>query len=287
MAQHGVEMILMRRLAGQLTMPILLADARGDLVFFNEAAAGVLGRRFEETGPIVRGEWSTVFRPANADGSLVKREEMPLFVVTEQRRPAHLTSWVRGLDGVTRCIEGIAFPLTGQGHRMLGAVAIFWDQGAPPATGTPRVGGSFDLASPGGDRPVELLLMRQLASYLDTAIILIGPDGLPLFFNEPAEELLGQRFDETEPMSIEQWSSLLEATDDAGAPMPLDDRPIPVALREQRPTHKRFALRGFNGVLHPVEGLGFPLVDRARRQLGAVGIFWKRAAVPAAEYTSS
>jgi len=278
MAQHGIEMILMRRLASQLTMPILLVDPRGDLVFFNGAAAAVLGRRFEDTGTIVRGEWSSVFRPANADGSLVKREEMPLYVATEQRRPSYLASWVRGLDGVARCIEGIAFPLIGQGDRMLGAVGIFWEPDAPPAIGTPHAGPSVDLASPGGDRPVELLLMRQLASYLRTALFLMGPDETLLYFNEPSEALLGRRFEEVGPLNAEQWSALLHAEDDAGAPIEIEQRPIVVALRRQRPSYKRFAIRGFDGTRHRVEGLGFPLVDCARRQLGAVGIFWKRAA---------
>ncbi len=276
MAQHGIEMILMRRLASQLTMPIVLVDPRGDLVFFNAAAAAVLGRRFEDTGAIVRGEWSAVFRPANADGSLMKREELPLFVATEHRQPSHGSGWLRGLDGVVRSCEGIVFPLIGQGHRMLGAVGIFWDPSAPPQPGTPRAGRPLDLASPGGDRPVELLLMRQLASYLTTAIFLMGPDGTLLFFNESAEALLGRRFDETEPMNVEQWSALLEADDVDGKPIDIDERPIVVALRRQLPSHRHFSIRGFNGVRQEIEGLGFPLVDGARRQLGAVGIFWER-----------
>ncbi len=283
MAQHGIEMILMRKLAAQLTMPILLVDPRGDLVFYNEAAAGILGGRFEDTGPIVRGEWTTIFRPANADGSLIKREELPLFIATEQRRPAHRSGFVRGFDGVSRFFEGIAFPLTGQCRRMLGAVGIFWDSASPPAPGTPFAGGPVDLASPGPDRPVELLLMRQLTSYLDTAIFLMGPDGTLLFFNEPSEVLLGQRFDETEPMDAERWSGLLEPEDELGASVPRGERPLVVALREQRPAHKRFAIRGFDGARHPIEGLAFPLVNRARRQLGAVGIFWKRVVERVAE----
>lgn len=56
MAQHGIETILMRRLAAQLTMPIMLVDPRGDLVFFNAGAASVFGRRFEDTGATSREE---------------------------------------------------------------------------------------------------------------------------------------------------------------------------------------------------------------------------------------
>jgi len=277
MAQHGIEMILMRRLAGLLTMPVVLVDPLGDLVFFNAAAAPILGRRFEDTGAILRGEWSSLFRPANPDGSPIKREELPLFVATEHRRPSHRRCWVRGLDGVARDLEGIAFPLIGQGERMLGAVGAFWDPGAPPAPGVPCAGGPLDLASPGGDRPLELLLARQLASYLKTAILLIGPDGSLLFYNEAAERLLGRRFEEADPMSAEEWSELLQPTDEAGEPVAVEERPMIIALRRQEPAHRRFSIRSFDQVRHDIEGLALPLVGSAGRQLGAVGIFWEYA----------
>ena len=276
MAQHGIETILMRRLAAQLTMPILLVDPRGDLVFFNAGAASVLGRRFEDTGAIVRGEWSALFQPSNADGSPMKREEQPLFVATERREPCHRRFWMRGLDGVARELESIAFPLIGQGDRMLGAVSVFWDLGAPPRPGVPRVG-PLDLASPGADRPVELLLMRQLASYLTTAILLLGPDGTTLFYNEPADRLVGRRFEETEEMSTEEWSALLPTTDEAGEPIAFEERPVIIALQRQQPAHRRFWIRGIDQVRHEIEGIAFPLVGNEGRQLGAVGIFWEHA----------
>src|SRR3990172_2483242 len=250
MAQHGIETILMRRLASQLTMPILLVDPKGDLVYFNAAAALVLGQRFEDTGGILGGEWSARFRPSDADGSPIKREELPLFVATERREPCHRRFWMRGLDGVAREVESIAFPLIGQGERMLGAVGVFWDLGAPPRPGVPRAGGSLDLASPGGDRPVELLLMRQLASYLTTVIFLLGPDGATLFYNEPAERLLGRRFDEAGDMSVEEWSARLPATDAAGEPIDPDERPLIIALRRQQPAYRHYSIRSFDQVVH-------------------------------------
>jgi PAS domain-containing protein len=127
MPQREIELILMRQLAGYLRMPILVVDPNGDLLFFNEAAEEILGRRFEETGVIRRGEWTSLLKPTHADGSPVKREQMPLFVATEHRRPSYLRSWVVGLDGVRREVEGIAFPLLGQGDRFLGAAGIFWE----------------------------------------------------------------------------------------------------------------------------------------------------------------
>lgn len=274
--QHGIEMILMRRLASRLTMPILLVDAQGDLAYFNHAAASVLGRRLEDTEPIARDEWMALFRPADVDGRQLKREEVPLLVATDAGTPSWSRGSILGLDGVVREIEGVAFPLIGHGDRMLGVVAMFWDCANPPPPGVPHAGGPLDLASPGGDRPLELLLMRQLASCLKTVIALVGPDGSLLFYNEPAERLVGRRFDEADAMSAEEWSALLQPLDEAGRPIDTEERPMIVALRRQLPAHRRYSIRGFDRVLRAIEGLAFPLVGGGR-QLGAVGIFWERA----------
>jgi len=127
MSQREIELILTRQLASYLNVPVLIVDSNGDLVFFNESAEPILGRRFEETGVIRRGEWSSLFRPTNDDGSPIPREEQPLFIATERRRPVYRCAWMRGLDGVNRYVEGIAFPLNGVGNRFLGAIGIFWE----------------------------------------------------------------------------------------------------------------------------------------------------------------
>jgi class 3 adenylate cyclase/PAS domain-containing protein len=110
-----------------LSLPLLIVDSSGALVFFNEAAEPILGRRFEETGEIRRGEWSALFQPTRHDGSPVPPEEQPLFVAVQHRRPVHACAWIRGLDGVRRQVEGIALPLLGHGDQFLGAAGIFWE----------------------------------------------------------------------------------------------------------------------------------------------------------------
>ena len=127
MQHREIQLILMRQLASCLSMPMLIVDPNGDLLFFNEAAEPIIGRRFEETGTIRRGEWSTLFQPIDDDGSLIPREEQPLFIATDHRRPAHRRSRVRSLDGTVRQIEGIAFPLLASENRCLGAAGIFWE----------------------------------------------------------------------------------------------------------------------------------------------------------------
>jgi PAS domain-containing protein len=127
MPQQAIEVILMRQLASYLAMPIFLVDPAGDLLFYNEPAAALLGHRYEETGEMPLVKWARIFQPTSEDGSLVPPEALPLAIALQQHRAAHLAFQIRGLDGVQRNIEATAFPLEGQGGRHLGAVAIFWE----------------------------------------------------------------------------------------------------------------------------------------------------------------
>ncbi len=274
MAQRAVEMILMRHLASHLTTPILIVDPSRNLVFFNEPAEPILGRRFEDSGPIRDGEWRALFKPTDEDGSAVKREDTALFIATERRQPAHSRGWIQGLDGVPHRIEGIAFPLVGQSDRMLGAVGIFWEDEEPSASRSGAEDRGFDAEGAAGRREVEVILMRQLASCLAMPILLVGPDGALLFFNEPAESILGLRFDETGEMSYEAWSAVFNPTAEDGSPLDTEDRPLLAAMRERRPFHRRLSIRGLDGIYRKIEATSFPLVRNTGRPLGAVGIFW-------------
>ena len=128
--QHQIEVILMRELASYLAMPIFLVDPGGNLLFYNEPAEKILGHRYEETGPMPAQAWATIFQPTDEDGHTLPAERLPLIVALQEARPAHSGFWIRGLDGVLRQIEVIAFPLLGQSDRRLGAVAIFWERPA-------------------------------------------------------------------------------------------------------------------------------------------------------------
>ena len=127
MAQYPIELILTRQLASQLAMPVFLTDADGTLVFYNEAAETVLGRRFDETGPMPANVWAERFTPRDADGQPIKSDMLPLMIAVRQGRPAHADFLIRGLDGIDRRIEATAFPLIGVAGRRSGAIAIFWE----------------------------------------------------------------------------------------------------------------------------------------------------------------
>lgn len=124
---------------------------------------------------------------------------------------------------------------------------------------------------------VEVILARQLFDYLALPIFLVDPDGNLLFYNEPAEAILGQRYAETGPMPAQEWSTIFQPTDEAGQPLPPEALPLIIALRELRPAHSEFWIRGLDDArLRKIEVTAFPLVGQAQRYLGAVAIFWEK-----------
>jgi PAS domain-containing protein len=126
-SQKEIELILARQLASYLVMPIFIVDPQGNLIYYNEPAEVILGRRFEEPGAMPAGVWSTLFRPEDEAGNPLAAESLPLVAALANHAPAHRNMWIHGLDGIRRLIEVTAFPLHGQAERQLGAMAIFWE----------------------------------------------------------------------------------------------------------------------------------------------------------------
>jgi PAS domain-containing protein len=131
MSQRAVEIILMRQLASYLAMPIMLFDPDGNLLYYNEPAETIVGRRFDETGEMSLEEWYALFELSGENGSPVPMQARPLVVALQKRQAAHSALWLRKADGTRSRLEATAFPLEGQGQRHLGAVVIFWE--ADPA----------------------------------------------------------------------------------------------------------------------------------------------------------
>jgi PAS domain-containing protein len=128
--QLDIELILMRQLAASLYLPVFIVDPDANLVFYNEAAEEILGRRFEERGAVPAEEWGRIFRPTDGLGTPVSVADLPLVSTTSTGRPSHRPFWIEGLDGVRRRIEVTAFPLIGQHKQIVGGVALFWEDEA-------------------------------------------------------------------------------------------------------------------------------------------------------------
>jgi PAS domain-containing protein len=121
-------LILARELATNLATPVFVVDAQGTLVFYNDAAEGILGEPFDVIGELTRDQWGEMFSPEWPDGTPIAPEEGPLSRALDERRPTHARIRITGRDGIRRNIAVTAFPLLVSEAEFAGAVSIFWEE---------------------------------------------------------------------------------------------------------------------------------------------------------------
>jgi PAS domain-containing protein len=124
-----------------------------------------------------------------------------------------------------------------------------------------------------GQKPIELILARNLMASLSTPAFLVDEDGLLVFYNEAAGALLGKRFEEVGQMGPEEWGTAFGPFDDHGERIPFDQLPLTIALRKGRPAHAQFQIRSIDGSNHEIEVSAMPIVAGGGAR-GAMAIFW-------------
>ena len=137
-AQKPLELILARNLMTSLSTPAFLTDERGALIFYNEAAGHLLGKRFEELGGIGEGVWETL-GPFDRSGRRLPIDDLPLTLALRDGSPAHASMHIHTFSGREYEVEVSALPIvTGEGAR--GAMAFFWRDRESDAHGTHSTG---------------------------------------------------------------------------------------------------------------------------------------------------
>jgi len=125
-------------------------------------------------------------------------------------------------------------------------------------------------------KPLELILARNLMSALSTPAFLVDEGGLLVFYNEAAGMLLGKPWEELGTVGAEEWGRLFGPFDDGGEPIPYDELPLVKAVRDDRPAHAELAIRSTDGHPHRVEVSAFP-IQTAHGSRGAIAIVWPTA----------
>lgn len=125
--QPDLVLIVARSFATKLATPTLIADANGDLVYFNDAAAEVLGRSYLDVRELPASRWQELFDTATLDHEPLPLEKMPAGIALLERRPAHGSFVIRGLDGREREITVTALPLLSHPDEVVGVMAVFWE----------------------------------------------------------------------------------------------------------------------------------------------------------------
>jgi PAS domain-containing protein len=125
----------------------------------------------------------------------------------------------------------------------------------------------------GGQRPLELILARNLLASLSTPSFLVDHRGDIAFYNEAAGALLGRRYEDAGPMAADEWASQYGPFDQNREPIPFRDLDLTEALRGNRPAHSRFNICAHDGRMTEIEASGIPIVG-TNGYRGAMVVFW-------------
>ena len=126
-----------------------------------------------------------------------------------------------------------------------------------------------------GYKPIELILLRQLASRLPLPVTLVDAEGSVVYINPATERLLGLTQAAVADFPYGRVHELIEYRHADGSPMKVEDRPLAVALHDRRPQQTTIILHGADGVPHRVEVTAFPLDSQGGAPVGAMAIFWE------------
>jgi hypothetical protein len=131
----------------------------------------------------------------------------------------------------------------------------------------------------GSQKPLPLILARNLITSIATPAFLVDESARLLFYNEAAGALLGMSFEESGRMEPERWTATFGPFDEDGTPVTLEKLPLTVALRDGRPAHSKFLVRSTTGTEHPIVASALPLIGADESSSGAMIIFWPRNGV--------
>jgi PAS domain-containing protein len=123
-------------------------------------------------------------------------------------------------------------------------------------------------------RPLEVILARNLITSLSTPAFLVGNDGELLFYNEAAGAFLGTPFEELGRTPAAEWLEKFGPFESSGTPMELEDSPLTQALRRGRPAHANFRVRSAAGEQTAIEASALPIVGTDLESSGAMIFFW-------------
>jgi PAS domain-containing protein len=123
-------------------------------------------------------------------------------------------------------------------------------------------------------KSTELILFRQLATYLNTPIAIVDRQGNLVFFNEAAEQILGLQFAESGELTSKEWGTIFSPQDGEGAQIPAEKLGLTIAFAELRPAYQKLYLKGLHTkTVKHIEAFSMPIINQLDQVLGAIVFF--------------
>lgn len=120
-----------------------------------------------------------------------------------------------------------------------------------------------------------MILLKQWAEHMGSSVWLMDSEGNLVYYNEPAEKILGLRFDEAGEIHADQLAELFQTSYPDGSAVATEDLPVVVALTQRVPSHARLHIKSRGGESKDIEVTALPLLAADQRLLGTMAIFWE------------
>jgi PAS domain S-box-containing protein len=245
---------------------IYTTDAEGRLTHFNRAAIEFSGR----VPQLGTDHWCVSWKLYDAQGNPIRHDECPMAVALREGRA------VRGVDAIAERPDGtrVAFlpyptPLRNAEGKLIGGVNMLLDISERKQMET--------ALRESEARYRQLLAMMPVGIYTCEA-----PSARITFYNERAAELWGRRPQLDDP--AERFCGSVRAWRPDGSPLPLDQAPMAIALREGR------SLRNQDVVIERADGSRIsllvnidPVRDAQGNVCGAINVLLDTTALKQAE----
>jgi len=123
-------------------------------------------------------------------------------------------------------------------------------------------------------RHIALILARDLAANVATPMLLVDESGNLVYFNEPAEGVLGRPYAEAQ-MTTADLAKAFKPVNEAGEPVPILELPLATAFQTGVPSRGGFWIEAADGRRPYIEVVGIPLFARVGDLVGGLAMFWE------------
>jgi PAS domain S-box-containing protein len=124
-------------------------------------------------------------------------------------------------------------------------------------------------------KSLPLILAREFASNVATPLSILDEQGTLVFFNEPAERIIGRTHAELGDLSAEEWRTRFRAERPDGTRVADDELPTSIALSQHRPAHETLVYTMLDGRRRTLSVTAIPLLERGEELAGVVVVFWE------------
>lgn len=104
---------------------------------------------------------------------------------------------------------------------------------------------------------------------------IVDTEGTLIFYNEQAEGILNQRFEETGDMPAKEWTQIFAVADENRNLLPLAEWPLVLAYTKRQAVSRVVWLRCRDRAWRNVTFTAFPIIGQGGQFLGAMTLFWE------------